>query len=80
LSIRRLGIRTNPHLLAAQGIAIAVMCAISYAPPLQQVFNTAPLSVLDWAVLVAFGAALLAADETRKALLRIHATRREMST
>ncbi|MEV4709407.1 cation-transporting P-type ATPase [Actinoplanes sp. NPDC049316] len=77
LSIRRLGIWSNPRLLAAQGLGIAVMCAISYAPPLQQVFHTAPLSPLDWAILTGFGAALLAADEARKTLLRARAQRRK---
>jgi hypothetical protein len=37
---------------------------------LQRLFHTAPLSVLDWAVLVGFGLLLLAADETRKAVVR----------
>jgi hypothetical protein len=37
---------------------------------LQSVFNTAPLSAIDWGVLIAFGALLLIAEETRKALLR----------
>jgi hypothetical protein len=46
------------------------MAAISYAPPLQAVFHTAPLSAADWAVLAALGALLLAAEETRKWALR----------
>ncbi|MCU7729454.1 cation-translocating P-type ATPase C-terminal domain-containing protein [Actinoplanes sp. KI2] len=80
LSIRRLGVLSNPRLLAAQALAITAMCAISYAPPLQQIFNTAPLSPLDWAILTGFGAVLLAADETRKALVRAHAKRRKENT
>jgi hypothetical protein len=46
------------------------MAAISYAPPLQAVFNTAPLAAADWAVLAGFGALLLAAEESRKWWLR----------
>jgi hypothetical protein len=37
---------------------------------MQSVFNTAPVSAIDWGVLIAFGALLLIAEETRKALLR----------
>ena len=53
-----------------RGFGIALMAAISYAPPLQAVFNTAPLDAAEWAVLAGFGALLLAAEETRKWWLR----------
>lgn len=46
------------------------MAAISYLPPLQALFNTAPLGAADWAVLAGFGALLLVAEEARKAWLR----------
>ncbi|MFJ4007428.1 cation-translocating P-type ATPase [Streptomyces sp. NPDC090023] len=69
-SVFRAGLLSNPWLLAAGGFGIALMAAISYAPPLQAVFGTAALSVGDWAVLVAFGALLLAAEEARKWVLR----------
>jgi calcium-translocating P-type ATPase len=69
-SVFRLGLRSNLPLLGAQAVALVVMCAISYLPVLQSIFNTAPLSVLDWAVIVALGAAVLAADEARKAVVR----------
>jgi P-type Ca2+ transporter type 2C len=49
---------------------IFFVACISYVPALQSVFNTAPLSAIDWGVLIAFGALLLIAEETRKALLR----------
>jgi magnesium-transporting ATPase (P-type) len=69
-SVFRVGLLSNPRLVAAECLSIAMMAAISYWPPLQAVFNTAPLSVADWAVLVAFGALLLAAEEIRKWRLR----------
>ncbi len=65
-SVFRVGVLSNPRLVVAECLSVAMMAAISYWPPLQAVFNTAPLSLLDWAVLVAFGALLLAAEETRK--------------
>lgn len=69
-SITRAGLFSNPWLLAAGAFGIGLMAAISYLPPLQALFHTAPLSAIDWAVLAALGALLLAADEGRKAWLR----------
>ncbi|MEU0398386.1 cation-transporting P-type ATPase [Streptomyces sp. NPDC006208] len=69
-SVFRIGLLSNPWLLAAGCFGISLMAAISYLPPLQAVFNTAPLAATDWAVLAGFGALLLAAEETRKWWLR----------
>ncbi|MCK8437272.1 cation-transporting P-type ATPase [Streptomyces sp. D2-8] len=69
-SVFRIGLLSNSWLLAAGGFGIALMAAISYLPPLQALFNTAPLAATDWAVLAAFGALLLAAEEARKWWLR----------
>jgi magnesium-transporting ATPase (P-type) len=69
-SVFRVGLLSNPQLLAAGGLSLALMAAISYMPPLQAVFNTAPLTLLDWTVLTGFGALLLAAEEARKWRLR----------
>ncbi|MER6410122.1 cation-transporting P-type ATPase [Streptomyces humidus] len=69
-SILKAGILSNPALLAAGGFGVALMVAISYAPPLQAVFHTAPLDAVDWAVLAGLGTLPLLADEARKAWLR----------
>ncbi|MFJ3714777.1 cation-translocating P-type ATPase [Streptomyces sp. NPDC090057] len=69
-SVFRAGLFGNPWLLAAGCFGIGLMAAISYAPPLQAVFHTAPLAPADWAVLAAFGALLLVAEEVRKWALR----------
>ncbi|AWN30595.1 cation-transporting P-type ATPase [Streptomyces sp. NEAU-S7GS2] len=71
-SIFRIGLLSNPWLLAAGCFGIGLMAAISYLPALQAVFHTAPLAAADWAVLGAFGVLLLAAEETRKWWLRCH--------
>ncbi|HZC51004.1 MAG TPA: cation-transporting P-type ATPase [Mycobacterium sp.] len=76
-SIFRLGIFSNPRLLAAECIGIGIMAAISYVPALQSVFHTAALTPADWLILIAFGLLLLVADETRKWLLRRHDARRQ---
>ena len=69
-SILRVGVFSNKPLVFAGLFGIFFVACISYVPALQSVFNTAPLSVIDWLVLIAFGALLLIAEETRKALLR----------
>ncbi|HEX6470219.1 MAG TPA: cation-transporting P-type ATPase [Streptosporangiaceae bacterium] len=74
LGIGRIGLLSNPQMIAAQCVGLAMMCAISYVPPLQDVFHTAPLSPADWALLAVLGAAVLGADEIRKAVLRRRAT------
>ncbi|WUJ19828.1 cation-transporting P-type ATPase [Streptomyces sp. NBC_00390] len=71
-SVFRIGLLSNPWLIAAGCFGITLMAAISYLPPLQAIFNTAPLDAADWAVLAGFGALLLAAEETRKWWLRRH--------
>ncbi|GIF18823.1 ATPase [Paractinoplanes tereljensis] len=70
LSIVTLGLRSSGRMLAAQGLSLVAICAISYVPVLQRLFHTAPLSGADWAILVACGILLLLADEIRKAALR----------
>ncbi|MFI7413435.1 cation-translocating P-type ATPase [Streptomyces sp. NPDC049627] len=76
-SVLKAGLLSNPALLAAGGFGVALMAAISYLPPLQAVFNTAPLDAADWAVLAGLGTLPLIADEARKAWLRRRAERRK---
>ncbi|HXM57859.1 MAG TPA: cation-transporting P-type ATPase [Candidatus Dormibacteraeota bacterium] len=77
-SIVRVGPLSNWRLVVAEVMGLAIMASISYLPPLQALFHTAPLSAEDWLLLVAFGVLLLLAEEARKALLR--ARRRRMCT
>ncbi|HEU5109631.1 MAG TPA: HAD-IC family P-type ATPase, partial [Micromonosporaceae bacterium] len=69
-SLFRIGLFSNPSLLAAGGLGLAFMAGISYLPPLQELFHTAPLDLADWALLIAFGLLLLALEEARKWWLR----------
>jgi P-type Ca2+ transporter type 2C len=69
-SVFRAGLLSNRPLIWAELLGIGIMAAISYLPPLQSVFNTAPLSLADWLILVAGGLILLAASEVTKALVR----------
>ena len=66
-SLWRVGLFTNLPLIGAGAFALSFMAAVSYVPFLQGVFHTAALSLTDWLMIVAFGVALLFADEVRKA-------------
>jgi len=66
-SVLRAGLWSNPPLVAADCFGLAFMAAVSYLPALQAVFNTAPLRISDWLILIGFGVLLLGADEARKA-------------
>jgi P-type Ca2+ transporter type 2C len=61
---------SNPRLVGAALVALAVIASISYLPPLQSLFHTAALSAIDWLLLVAFGLLVIVADELRKWRLR----------
>ncbi|MZF85979.1 cation-transporting P-type ATPase [Streptomyces sp. SID5643] len=76
-SILKAGLLSNPALLAAGAFGVAFMVGISYLPPLQAVFNTAPLDAADWAVLAGLGTLPLLADEARKGWLRRRAAHRK---
>ncbi len=69
-SVFRAGLFSNRWLLGAGLVSVGFMVAVSYVPLLQGVFHTAPLSLVDWLMLVICGVALLAADEARKAVHR----------
>ncbi|WP_326576023.1 cation-transporting P-type ATPase [Streptomyces sp. NBC_00481] len=71
-SVLKVGLLSNPALLAAGFLGIAFMAAISYLPVLQAVFNTAPMAAGDWALLAGLGVLPLLADEARKGWLRHH--------
>jgi Ca2+-transporting ATPase len=75
-SILRVGLLSNPRLIAAECLGVGLMAAISYLPPLQAVFHTAPLRPTDWLVLAGFGLVLLVAEETRKWAYRRRLERR----
>jgi len=69
-SVRRVGVFSNKPLVLAGFFGLGIISCISYVPALESVFDTAPLRLSDWLILIAMGAVLLVAEETRKALLR----------
>ncbi len=74
-SLWRVGLFTNLPLIGAGAVGLCFVAAVSYVPLLQSVFHTAALGLTDWLMIVAFGVALLAADEGRKAWHRRSAVR-----
>jgi calcium-translocating P-type ATPase len=77
-SVFRVGLLSNWRLVVAEFVGLGIMAAISYSPPLQALFHTAPLTAADWLLLAAFGALLFAAEEGRKLLLRTRRRRQRL--
>ena len=66
--LRFAGLFSNRFFLYAVGGSIAGQLAVIYAPPLQAIFQTVPLSLGDWAYIVAIASTVLIVDEVRKLL------------
>jgi Ca2+-transporting ATPase len=69
-SVFKKGLLSNWRLLAAQAASVCIMILISYTPLLQDIFNTAPLTTLDWFIATGFGVILFIAEEIRKVIFR----------
>jgi magnesium-transporting ATPase (P-type) len=69
-SVFKVGLFSNRALVAAEALGVAIMLAISYAPPLQSLLGTAALPAHYWAVPAAFGVVALIAEELRKLYVR----------
>ena len=64
------GLRGTPAIWTGIAIVAAAQLLLTYAPPLQSAFGTAPLGLVEWALCTAAGALLLAAVEIEKAVRR----------
>jgi magnesium-transporting ATPase (P-type) len=69
-SVFRIGFLSNRLVLLGILVEIGLICMIVYFPPLQKIFNTSSLTVIDWVFLFAFTPFILVAEELRKYLLR----------
>jgi calcium-translocating P-type ATPase len=69
-SIRRTGLGGNRLLLAGVAVEVAALALIVYSPGGQALFGTAPLGPAVWVFLLPFAAAMLLAEELRKAWVR----------
>jgi magnesium-transporting ATPase (P-type) len=66
----------NPISVAAVTITLVLQSLFTYAPPMQQLFGTAPLDGAAWALIAGLAAAVFLAVETEKAVLRRLGVRR----
>ena len=70
ISIFKIGFTTNRLVLAGIALELTLLVILIYTPALQDVFNTAPLSLVQWAYVFAWTPVIFFADEARKAILR----------
>lgn len=60
----------NPVALWVSVLLVGFQLLFTYAPPMQQVFHSAPLDIVSWLVILALGLGKFLAVEAEKALLR----------
>ena len=70
LSLFTQGLCSNRPLIGAVLLTVALQSAVIYAPPLQSVFNTAPLTLAEIAVCLLLPVFVLLGVEAEKALVR----------
>ncbi len=66
-TIFKLGVFRNRALVISIGLAVLLQIAVIYVPFLQTAFNTFPLSLRDWGIVVLAAGGLFALEEIRKA-------------
>lgn len=71
LSILQKGLLANPWLIVATGLVLALQVAVVYAPPLQILFKTVPLTIEQWAETLLVSSSIVAVEEIRKMLVRL---------
>jgi Ca2+-transporting ATPase len=67
-SLFKIGVFTNKSLLLATGISFALQMAVVYTPGLRTVFNTEPLGLFDWVLVIVISSLPLWGTEIFKAL------------
>ncbi len=60
----------NAYLLAATGLVVGLQLLAVYTPVLQSILHTAPLSLVDWLILMPVAASIVVVEEVRKAFAR----------
>ncbi|MEK7465070.1 MAG: HAD-IC family P-type ATPase [Patescibacteria group bacterium] len=69
-SIFRMNPFSNPSLVAATIVVVFLQLAAIYAPFLQRILHTVPLSLQDWLFILPIAASILVAEEARKFVFR----------
>lgn len=69
-SLLEVGIFANPLLLVAITMSMALHCMICYVPFFERIFNTVPLTLNDWIVVMTASFPVILLDECLKAVSR----------
>ena len=69
-SVFSVGVFKNKRVLLGIGVELVLICALSYVPFLQGIFNTAPLAWSDWLMLAILPFPILLLEELRKFIVR----------
>ena len=72
-SVFKIGIFSNRLILIGICVEITLLCILSYAPFMHDIFNTAPMGLREWAFLIIWPPIVLGIDELRKSRIRRHA-------
>ena len=64
------GVLGTPAVLAAVGVVMAAQLAFTFAPFMQALFDTAPLTVPEGAIIMGIGIVVMAVLEIEKSLMR----------
>lgn len=75
----KLGVFTNRYMQYAVAASLVLLLSTVYVPFLQPVFNTRPLGLREWAVMLPLLLVPAAAAELTKAVLRLRDRRRTAS-
>ena len=67
-TILKLGVLTNRWLVIAIGISVLLQLAVVYVPFLQTAFQTVPLGIDAWGIIMLAGGALFLVEMIRKML------------
>ncbi|MBN1692843.1 MAG: HAD-IC family P-type ATPase [Dehalococcoidales bacterium] len=65
-TVFKLGIFKNRWLVLSVLVAVLLQLAVVYLPPLQTAFQTVPLAIERWGIIILAGGSLFAAEELRK--------------
>lgn len=76
-SVFRVGLFSNKKVLFGIVFEILLLCALIYVPFLQEVFNTAPIGLKDWALLAVIPFPIVLIEEARKAVFNWFRKRKE---
>ncbi len=69
-SVFGLGFFSNPYLIGAICVSLALQVAVTLVPFLQVALETVPLALADWGTIILVSSSVFVADEIRKAVQR----------